>query len=150
MSLEQSIFNRLTDPQKAPQVARLIRNPNGTHRIYPGLIDESAATPNIAYETDDGAPVRHINGVEGLTRTNMTLTCWGKRTEEAKELRTEIRMNVSGLGGQHVGPHFIRLIQVNDGGDVQYTSGGNKPLDRKGVQLDLDIWHLEQVPSPGV
>lgn len=147
--IDESIVARLTDDTKAPMVTRLIENDNGTFRIYPGEIEPGQPTPNIAYECDNSDPVEYMGGVLGLVRSRMVLNIWGTTTDEAKELREEVRLNVSGLSRQYVGPHFINKIGLRDGGDIRYVSEGNKPMTRKGVQLELDIWHQEQVPAPG-
>ena len=147
--IEQSIVSRLTNEQTSAFVARRIKNTDGTYRIYPGLIEEGAASPHIAYATNDGDAISSMAGVLGLTKAVMFLNCWAETTNIAKQLRNEVRLNVSGLSGQSIGPHYIRLIQLKDSGDVQFTMPGNAKLNRKGVQLELTIWYLEQAPAPG-
>ena len=148
MSIEQSIFNRLTDDTKVPDVARAVKNADSTFRISPGIIDEGAAVPNISYETENGEPVTHWGGVTGLTRALILLNVWDDDYGGAKKLREAIRQGTSGLSRQNVGPHFINRILVKDGGDITYTSPGNAQLRRRGVQMELDIWYVEQAPSP--
>ncbi len=143
--IEQSLFNKLTGEE---WIARSLRNDDGSFRIYPGLIEEREPTPNIAYEKGDDQAIAHMGGVTGLAHCMLVLNIWDTDQEGASRIAEEIRLELSGLSRTYVGPHYINRMTVADRGEVTATVAGNRVLNRKGVQLELDIWYTQQPPSP--
>lgn len=138
MSIETAIVSRLRD---YGSVNSLVQG-----RIGAGTLDPGLATPNIAYELEEDEPVQHMTGITGLAKAVLTLNVWSDDYEGAKEIREAVRKAFTGFNGQ-MGNYYVRGCSCKDGGDLRYTDPQNKKLNRRGVQLELTLWHKEQIPS---
>jgi len=112
------------------------------NRIYPHILPQDATLPAITWQRISGAHLEDMGGEDLLARPRIQVNCWGASYSDASDLRDAVRTALVDYTGTVLGV-VIRIISLEDDGDLFEPAVSSKEKRRFGRRMDFMVWHEE-------
>lgn len=119
---------------------------DGNPKLYAVHAPQGIVRPYITVRLLRADHQRHMEGAQGLVRSDFQLSIWGDDPETVERIAEALRLSLDGYHNGRWADHWIDAVFLESHVDdwIEPSEGGDVGVHA--THLDFQIWHDEPVP----